>query len=273
MTEVTKPKSTDVPLTPEEVGRRNSPQFNPFRSWVVKELNRRKFEHPPQPVSPFVRLTSCQIDNRKNYAYFSLGLHGFEAADLNIFDVSYGMRDVVGYAVDLNNKLKSGGYGSRLIASDDLSEGALPFAVSEKLSKEAVADQKKNTQKIAADNKLNTIGTSPTPGITNISLTRRDLGAPLSVDVTYVCYNRSQLEFLRNHFMTAGRFCVIEWGNQFADQRLAKTLNFCDFDPDPNKPSITTYLTTALKRGRKYVIDQWVRPNKGNYDFIVGTIV
>src|SRR5690242_6090961 len=113
-------------LSEEEQKRRPSPQFNGFRSWVTNELNRRKMEYPFAPVSPFVRLTSCQMDEVKNYAYFSLGSHGFNPEHLNIFDLSYSNRDIVGYAVDLNNKLKNGLYAKRLIASDDFTEGAIP---------------------------------------------------------------------------------------------------------------------------------------------------
>lgn len=255
----------DVQLTQEETNRRTSPQFNGFRSWVVKELNRRKMEYPMQSVTPFVRFTSCQSDLELNYAYFTLGLHGFHAEDLNIFDASYGGRDIVGYAVDLKTKIKNK-YAKRLIATDDLTEGAIPPAISMKLSPEANTDYDKFTKAIKDDLTLNLNTAHPVPGVTDIAVTRRDLGAPMTVQVTWVCYNRAQLEFLRNHFMTAGRYVVVEWGNQHVQKHVPKVLDFSDF------PNITTELTNALRHGRKYVIDKWVRPNSGNYDFVVGTI-
>lgn len=268
----------DLKLTPEERSRRPAPQFNPFRSWVTEELNRRKLEMPVSPVSPFVRLTSCQMDYAKsntdknrgqsaNYAFFTLGLHGFEASDLNIFDVSYTQRDIVGYATDLNGQMVNGRFPKRLISSNELTEGAIPPAIAENLDPEVLRDsQVKSHEFKQTQDVLLAHGAHPIPGITDVRVIRRNLGAPLTIQVSWTCYNRAQLEFLRNHFLIAGRYVVVEWGNQFSTNKIEKKLDF------GNVEKAVDDLTTALLKGRTYVIDNWVRPNSGNYDFIVGMV-
>ena len=92
----------DTPVV--KINRKPYPNFNAFRPFVISELQRRKYSYPTPISAPFVRMTSCKYDPEKNFIFFTLGLHGFNSQDVNIFDATYGNgRDIVGYAYDLNN--------------------------------------------------------------------------------------------------------------------------------------------------------------------------
>jgi hypothetical protein len=268
-------KEPDLSISEEERSRRPAPQFNAFRSWVTDELFRRRTVYgtePDQsdsaffPASPFVRFTSCLSDSVKGYSYFTLGLHGFYQEDLDIFDVSYRNRDIVGYATDLNAKQQNGKYGKRLISADELTEGAVPPTLEQNLRPEVLQQRKNVIGSIEDEIQTVAHGVHPVPGVINVRVNRKNLGAPMIVDVQWVCYNRSQMEFLRNHFMMAGRYVVLEFGNQFANKKIKKTLDFTDIT------GVTDTLSDAIFKGRKWVIDKWVKPNDGNYDFIVGMV-
>jgi soluble lytic murein transglycosylase-like protein/peptide methionine sulfoxide reductase MsrA len=247
--------------------RKPFPQVNSFRNFVVEELNRRKVSYPAPMASPFVRLTSTKMDPAYAYAFFTLGLHGFNPDDLNIFDVSYGNgRDIVGYAYDLNSK-KNGKLQTRLISTDMLSAGHLPESVTQTLTTEAI--QRIESEKIGQSETTKAVfakGTHPIPGVTSVNVQRRGLGTPQVATVKWVCYNRAQLEFLRNHFLIVGGYVVLEWGQQFADKTLNKTL---DFSSDI---AVRQELVNTVNHGRSHVIHNWVEPNDGNYDFMVGFV-
>ncbi len=95
--------------------RKPFPQPNAVRQYTQTELVRRKAGDLaiPNPVSmPFVRFTSTRVDDGegspKGYKFFHMGLHGLELEKTsdefktfgNIFEMSYGGQDVVGYAFD-----------------------------------------------------------------------------------------------------------------------------------------------------------------------------
>jgi hypothetical protein len=248
------------PATSEEL-RKPFPQFNPFRNFVIEELVRRKNNYPTPINSPFVRFTSCKQDPVLKYAYFSMGLHGFDKSDINIFDQTYGgNRDIVGYAHDVPSGNK------RLISADQLTGDALPKIVTNELSGQSQTIQ---AQREALKDQSNTLfakGAHPIPGITDVSIQRKGLGTPLIATVKWTCYNRAQLEFLRHHFFLVGGYVVLEWGQNFSDKKLNKVLDFGDFD------GIKTELVNSVNQGRKYIISNWITPNNGNYDFMVGFI-
>lgn len=258
------------------MGRLPWPQFNAFRPFVLNELNRRKNTYPTVPVSPFVRLTSTKKDISNNYQFFTLGLHGFDKSDINLFDEIQGgnKTDVVGYAYDLIGKDENGKMRKKLIYSNQLS------SAERKIFDEAV-DQLSEGNVSASEiqsiigrdvqdniNTINTIyakGTHPTPGITSAKIARRGIGTSLVVTITWKCYNRAQLEFLRNHFLVVGGYVVFEWGNQFADKKINNMLDFSD-------ESILPKLKDAVKNGRKNILKDYNAPNAGNYDIVVGIV-
>jgi soluble lytic murein transglycosylase-like protein len=258
-------KPITQPSNITEETRRPYPQFNAFRPFVIDELVRRKNQFPTATKAPFVRFTSCKQDaqsQKQKYAFFTLGLHGFKNEDLNIFDVTYGgKQDIVGYAYELGTGQK------KLIAADNLTMAAIPKPVTTELG-EAVTQtvQKQRDLLKAESSKLFALGTHPIPGVTNIHLQRRGLGTPLIATVQWTCYNRAQLEFLRHHFMTAGGYVVLEWGQNFSDKSVNKILDFTDIN------SIKTELANCITEGRKRIIDHWIKPNNGNYDLMVGFI-
>lgn len=264
--------------------RKPFPQFNPFRDFVIDELRRRKSTDIPVPtVAPFVRFTSCMEDPVLDYAFFSLGLHGFDGSDgsgtSNIFDLTYGTRkEVVGYAYSRSKDLNTGLHNKRLIFADDISPNADSFKqfVSPSFTvqdAENLVQQKKNEQ-------LSKIpqAAHPIPGITNVSIIRRGLGQPLIATINWQCYNQGQLEFLRNHFLVTGNYVVLEIGNQFSNKQIKTVLPF------RNNHAVTwNNLLQSVgavgepnqllsQRGREFVIESFNRANDGNYDFIVGAI-
>jgi hypothetical protein len=256
--------TTAQPQTEEE--RRPWPQFNAFRTFVNDELIRRKTSYPAPVNSPFVRLTSCKQDKTNKYAYFTLGLHGFDNQDINLFDQAFNSKvDIVGYAYDLTAQ---GNRPKRLVSSDELHNAPPQDFVSndQKNNKKLLDDIGGIQQKIIEQQKtVFAAGSHPIPGITNVSVSRQGIGTPMIATVRWACYNRAQLEFLRNHFMITGGYVVLEWGQNFFDKQPKKILNFSD-------PEIHKELVQVMLQGRRYVTKQWVEPNEGNYDFLVGYI-
>lgn len=253
-----------------KTSRRPYPQLNAFRPFVMEELRRRKSSYPNPINTPFVRLTSAKHDPNNNYVFFTMGLHGYGAEDINIFDITYGGgKDVVGYASDLNsNDLTRA--SKRLIFSDELAAGEIPSTLKAQLNstdpsllpkvQEDIQRQIGNQRIVYAG------GAHPIPGITAVSVKRSGLGAPLIATIRWSCYNRTQLEFLRNHFMVAGGYCVVEFGQNFHDKTIQKIIDFQNIDQARQE------IVKCILEGRKYVIDNYVEPNEGNYDFLVGVI-
>lgn len=260
--------------------RKPFPQFNSFRPFVVDELQRRKNTEIPTPiVAPFLRLTSCMEDDVVDYAFFSLGLHGYDKPDgANIFDLTYGSdKEVVGYAYSRNKDAATGKHNKRLINADDISPNVGTYSdVKNGVSRDQSTTLiNKNTadfmKKVVPD------AAHPIPGITNASVVRRGLGQPLVATVNWQCYNQGQLEFLRNHFLCTGNYVILEFGNQFSDKQINKVI---DYQTDQSKTfellqkviGATEASGTVNLNGRKLVIDDYNTPNDGNYDFIVGQV-
>jgi hypothetical protein len=253
-----------------KVTRRPFPQLNAFRPFVMDELRRRKSSYPNPINTPFVRLTSAKHDPKNNYVFFTMGLHGYGADDINIFDITYGGgKDVVGYASDLtSNDLTRA--SKRLIFSDELAAGEIPSTLKAQINATDPAlltkVQTDVERQIGNQRVVYAGGAHPIPGITNVSVKRSGLGAPLVATIRWSCYNRTQLEFLRNHFMVAGGYCVVEFGQNFHDKTINKIIDFQNVDLARQE------IVKCILEGRKYVIDNYVEPNEGNYDFLVGVI-
>lgn len=244
------------------------PGLNAFRGFVKDELARRKQSLASSVVVPFVRLTACTMDAELKRMFFTVGLHGFDETDIDIFDQSYGGgRDIVGYSYDMNSKDVNGFMKKRLHSSDQITADALQTSVSSSLTPRLQTKVQEDREALQVQQSLLFANSAhPIPGITSVSVERKGPHAPFTSNVTFQCYNRAQLEFLRNHLMIVGQYVVLEWGNQFVDKQLSKILNFGDAQ------NVKLELVNSVQKGRQYVIDNWVQPNDGNYDFIVGTI-
>lgn len=262
--------------------RKPFPQFNPFRDFVIDELKRRKRTDVPTPTAaPFVRFTSCMEDPALDYAFFSLGLHGFDNSDgSNIFDLTYGTRkEVVGYAYSRSKDANTGVHNKKLIFADDISPNVESFrsfidkGTITQAEAQAAVEQRAAEQLAKIPNAAH-----PIPGITGVSITRRGLGQPLIATVNWQCYNQGQLEFLRNHFLSTGNYVILEIGNQFSDKQVKNVLPFRQ-----GHSAVWTNLLQTIgavgspnqlltQRGREFVIEAFNKPNDGNYDFIVGAV-
>lgn len=251
--EVVAQPAVDVRLPP--------PQINSFRSFVKRELNRRKYEYISPIATPFAKMTSCLESVDRKYKFFSLGLHGFDFQDTNIFDLSYGKdKDIIGYAYKDGKKTP--------IDVSEVSMDSFGYLAS------AVSDTQLSAAKEQANSQYQDLlkspiaeGKHPTPGITGVNVERFAMGAGFRTTVSWVCYNRQQLEFLRHHFMTVGTTVVVEWGHEFFDSQK-EDLHTLDF----SNPDITIQLALCIVKGRDYVIKNFVESSRGNYDFIVGTV-
>jgi hypothetical protein len=248
--------------------RRVFPNANGIRPFVMDELKRRKSNFPTPTAAPFVKLTSMQQSLENNYRFFSLGLHGYEiAANENIFDPTYGDQapDVVGYGYEETTNT-GGRLRRRLIRTNDLSYAGLGGELSQKIEPELIDkfDVEAKKAKETVDTSF-ARGAHPIPGIKGVDIERNAIN-PTITTVRWACYNRAQLEFIRNHFLIAGNYVVLEWGNTFSDRLLTKTLDFAD-------PNILDELVKVLAEGRRYIIDQYVRPNAGNYEFFIGRVM
>ena len=205
------------------------PEISDFRDWVTAELRRRSKTRPTPTITPFVRFTSGKIDPSQKYKFFTIGLHGYEHAD-NIFDLSYGSADVVGYGYVNGQKTKITSKQSTLTSGMAAAEGHHPI-----------------------------------PGVTNVHVEWKGPTDPIRCDVSWFCYNTTQLEFLRQHFLSAGTYVVVEWGHQFSD--FPNSQKF-DFGKTGAEQELANYAIT----GRKGIIDNYVQKSHGNYNFLVGII-
>ncbi len=222
------------------------PQPNAIRRYTQTELIRRKkgpLAIPNPVVMPFVRFTSTKADPGppKAYRFFHMGLHGLpvtEAAEGldgfgNIFEMTYGGKDVVGYAF--------GSDGRRTpITSTD-------FA----LTKDDIVAE----------------GRHPIPGVTNISVRHMGVNEPIQTTVNWVCYNTTQLEFLRQHFLMAGGYVIIEFGNYWSNREQPTLLDFSNHD------EVLAKLTKFTIQGRKLMSDELFEPAQGNYNMVIGRVV
>lgn len=249
--------------------RKPFPQLNAFRDFINQELSNRKSDFPTPTIAPFAKMTSVAVDPDIGYAFFSLGLHGFDSTSPGLFDLTYGSgRDVIGYAYDINNRDASGKMKRRLIYTDDIS----PAIQSQFTTQQAAVTGVQNQLALEPHAK------HPIPGITSVNVIRSGLGQPMIAKVTWQCYDRGQLEFLRNHFLIPGNFILVEFGNQFSDKQVASVLDMSNADAaiqtlltcvgavgDPNNPALEQI-------GRSFIIENFNKPNGGNYDFIVGQV-
>ncbi|KKN13662.1 hypothetical protein LCGC14_1004100 [marine sediment metagenome] len=231
--------------------RNDFPQPNSIRKYTQAELIRRRVNNPvtqlaiPTPViSPFVRFTSTRVETSvpNKYKFFHLGLHGFptkEAGGIadalgttsNIFQLMYGGQDVVGYAFE-NGKRKP------ILSTDSL------------LTKDRMPAK----------------GAHPIPGVTGITVEHLGVNNSIRTTVNWVCYNDTQLEFLRQHFLMAGGYAIIEFGNQMSNRT---PMPIFDFGNDDRVKQLTDFVT----KGRRLMSDVLFEPARGNYNMFIGEIV
>jgi murein DD-endopeptidase MepM/ murein hydrolase activator NlpD len=255
--------------------RRPYPQLNSFRPWVSQELKNRRKSAPvpsnlvtgPTPISaPFVRMTSCNEDDVNNYKYFTLGLHGFDdSSSTNLFDLTYGSgRDIVGYAYRAGGKTLIGADELKYVTPNIESFNKLNGTDPQRLAIQNRVQQAQLQQSGPSPAK----GSHPIPGVTGVQIKRSGLQAPLIAEVHWQCYNQQQLEFLRNHFLVVGSYIVLEWGQKYHNDatRNKKLLDFSDSN------EVLRELLQSVVKGRKYVIDNFVQENDGNYDFVIGQV-
>jgi hypothetical protein len=227
------------------------PNPNSIRKYTQAELIRRRVNNPvtqlaiPTPViMPFVRFTSTRVETSvpNKYKFFHLGLHGFptkEAGGIadalgttsNIFQLMYGGQDVVGYAFESGKR-------KPVLSTDSL------------LTKD----------RMPAD------GAHPIPGVTGITVEHLGVNNSIRATVNWVCYNDTQLEFLRQHFLMAGGYAIIEFGNQMSNRTPIPTF---DFGNDDRVSQLTDFVT----KGRRFMSDVLFEPARGNYNMFIGEIV
>jgi hypothetical protein len=219
------------------------PAPNSIRRYVQRELFRRRLNTqnsslaiPTPTIMPFVRFTSTRQDHQNHYKFFHLGLHGSPGQDIpeafgNIFEMSYGDRDIIGYGY--------GDDGKRKPVSSDQSTGTR--------------------------NEIAVQGKHPIPGIIGIRVTHLGVNEPIQAVVEWICYNRTQLEFLRQHFLMAGGYVVVEFGHLFSNRIPTGIFDFSESDA-------LEKLTQYVVAGRKAMSDDLFEPAAGNYNMIIGRV-
>jgi hypothetical protein len=262
-----------APASPTKETRRPYPFINAFRPHVIDTLTTRKKQFPQPIVAPFVRLTSCKEDERLQYRFFTLGLHGYpKNSNENMFDLTYGNgKDIVGYGYSTAHRMTDENNQETrrakriLLGAEDLTFDAVQLTSTEERQIGSLTElgrELSNNQQVRL-----AAGAFPIPGITGVKVSRDGLGYTFQAEVTFQCYGRQQLEFLRNHFMVAGTYAVIEWGHASTADGVPEG-NLLDFSDS----SIVDELTNCLNNGRDYVLENYVIPSNGNYDFLVGSI-
>lgn len=244
--------------------KRNAfPQPNTIRQYTQDELNRRKVNFElsdvaiPNPVSmPFVRFTSTKSDPGppKAYRFFHMGLHGLQLEDTaegvgtfgNIFEMTYGGQDVVGYA------FAEDGRRTPITSTDSkLTKDLFPGATLATSPRESSPAE----------------GRHPVPGITNVSVRHLGANEPIQTTVDWVCYNTTQLEFLRQHFLMAGGYVIIEFGTYWSNREQPPLFDFSNY------ADALSDLTKFVIEGRKFMSDNLFEPADGNYNMVIGRVV
>lgn len=221
------------------------PQPNRIRKYVHTELLRRKINIensqlaiPTPTVMPFVRFTSTKSDPQFKYRLFHLGLHGYDDISQDfgsIFELNYGGQDVVGYGINTTN-------GARI-----------PI-----LSTQSQLTKTRNPAE----------GRHPVPGITSITTEHMGANEPIRTTVNWTCYNDTQLEFLRQHFLLAGGYVIAEYGHIMSN-RPEVVIPFSFSDPD----AAVQQLTDFVINGRGPMSDKLLRKAQGNYNMVIGRVV
>lgn len=242
----------------DEKNRQPPPMTNPFRDFVTKELIRRKKDIAVPVISPFVRMTSCLEEPNEKYRFFAMGLEGYDYPD-DVFTISHSPdREVLGYAYKAGQRVM---IDASQLSARSFANFSDPSAFSIKSIEDFANIQKSHQSAVNIVAK----GAYPMPGITDVRIERFSMTVGMRARVTWTCYGRQQMEFLRHHFMTVGTTVVLEWGQNSTSFRPTDILKFDD-------PAIEDILVRCYKEGRKYINPNYVEPNKGNYDVMVGTI-
>ncbi len=237
------------------------PQPNAIRQYTQAEMIRRKVNSGdsklavPNPLSmPFVRFTSTKAGSGgpKPYRFFHMGLHGLPLTETaegisgfgNIFEMTYGGEDVVGYAFAPDGRRTP-------ITSTDIK---LPNNQSQPI--------------VPIKDKTPAEGRHPVPGVTNVTVRHMGVNEPIQTTVDWVCYNATQLEFLRQHFLMAGGYVVLEFGTNWSN-RDESTPVF-DFS---NHDQALEDLTEFVIQGRSFMSDELFERANGNYNMVIGRVV
>lgn len=245
------------------------PAPNAIRRYTREELIRRKLNSEfsklaiPNPVTmPFVRFTSTKVDpgegSPKAYRFFHMGLHGLQLEDTaegiapfgNVFEMTYGGQDVVGYAFGQDADGKS----IRVpITSTDSAA-----------TKDEFPDPGALTNPRA---RSPAEGRHPVPGVTNVTVRHMGVNEPIETTVSWVCYNTTQLEFLRQHFLMAGGYVIIEFGNYWSNREQPPLFDFSEHE------LALSNLRKFVIEGRKFMSDQIFEAADGNYNMVIGRVV
>ena len=220
------------------------PEPNSIREYTHAELIRRKVNLdisklaiPTPTIMPFVRFTSTKTDTSipNSYRFFHMGLHGFsdDTEDAsNIFELTYGGKDVVGYAFK-NGKRKP------ILSTDSL------------LTKDDIASE----------------GRHPIPGVTSITVEHMGANEPIMTTVDWTCFNKTQLEFLRQHFLMAGGYVIIEFGHDISNRSPTPVFDFSNTD------RALKILTDFVINGRGDMSNDLFDKAQGNYNMLIGRVV
>jgi len=263
--------------------RRVYPSINALRDFVQTELKKRKKGNlavPTPTITPFVRMTSAMEDAEENYRFFSIGLHGITDTELegNIFDLTYGDKDVVGFAYD------TPGFTTEIVLAPTpgvtgIPLGVLPVPVTTRNGAEEGTRFRRrpiqSTQSPETKGEIPSEGKHPVPGITNVSVNYKGINDVINVEVSWKCYNATQLNFLRNHFLLAGQYVVVDFGHIISNRTNTEPLRPFDYAAGNAIVKLAQY----EYGGRLAVVDgagdldPLVEQNGGNYDIFIGKVI
>jgi len=213
------------------MARKPFPSLNPLRPFVQDELYRRRTTIPTPAVTPFVRMVSELQHPTQKWRFLTLGLHGQFQEGQDVFELSYGSRDVIGYAWKNGSKV--------LIDTSEVGTEAG--------------------------------GRHPVPGILSARANHKGVNDVIEVTITWKCYNRSQLEFLRTYFLTAGVYVFLEYGHISSDILPPQTFDWGAADAPVKLAQLEDggreAIINSLSKGRAD------RPNRGNYNLLISKII
>lgn len=231
---------------------------------ITKALNKRsQLDNTVQVAMPFVKATTTiqhpKLLGNGNIG-FTLGLHAINE-DVKYEDIYSGKKNtpLIGYTYK----------------EDGSTERVYAFNPEEENDKLMLSIFDRNASLFSSTD----FTRIPPPGITNVTVSKVKSGILASADIDITVPSLIQLESLHRLFMVPGIGMVLEWGQQFAQER--KDIDYSE------KPNISEYMfpwnnrakaQELMKRlgdkqiGLQEILDEYVYKSEGQYQWMFGRV-
>lgn len=231
---------------------------------ITKALNMRsQLDNTVQIAMPFVKATTT-IQHPKMLGNgnigFTLGLHAINE-DVKYEDIYSGKKNtpLIGYTYK----------------EDGTTERVYAFNPEEENDKLMLSIFDRNAELFSSTDFVR----MPPPGITNVTISKVKSGILASADLEISVPSLIQLESLHRLFLVPGLGMVLEWGQQFAQEKTnidySEKPNISDFMfpwQDRNKAQELLKRLGDKQIGLQEILDEYVYKSEGQYQWMFGRV-